>query len=131
MTALLYALFQVLTPLVSRSDSSSVTLAWTIAIGFAAATLLLPFFWQPVAARDWLLMGLGGVVFGTAHGLLIRAFMGAPASLLAPFTYVQIVAAVIFGMIVFGDVPDLWTVVGMALIALAGISVFRRRPVPA
>ena len=75
------------------------TLAWTIAVGLGVATLLLPFHWQPVAGVDWLLMALAGVIFGTAHGLLIRAFMGAPASLLAPFTYVQIVAAVIFGVI--------------------------------
>src|SRR3954447_12666151 len=47
----------------------------------------------------------------------------APAPLLAPFTYVQIVAAVVFGVAVFGDVPDFWTLVGTVLVILAGVYV--------
>ena len=49
----------------------------------------------------------------------------APGAVLAPFTYVQIVAAVAFGMLVFGEVPDSWTFLGMTLIVLAGIHVLR------
>ncbi len=80
-----------------------------------------------MGGTDWLLLGLSGVLFGTGQFLLIRAFAMAPAAVLAPFTYAQIVAAVVFGVAVFGDVPDLWTTVGTALVVLAGIYVLRRQ----
>lgn len=51
----------------------------------------------------------------------------APAAVLAPFTYAQIVAAIVFGVVVFGDVPDLWTAAGTALVILAGVYVLRRQ----
>jgi drug/metabolite transporter (DMT)-like permease len=49
------------------------------------------------------------------------------AAVLAPFTYVQIVAAIVFGVVVFGDVPDLWTMLGTALVIFAGLYVLRRQ----
>lgn len=126
-TAFLFALYQVLTRLVSRDDSPVVTLAWTVAVGLAVTTPLLPPYWHPVGGADWPLLGLSGVLFGAGQFLLIRAFATAPAPLLAPFTYVQIVAAVVFGVAVFGEVPDLWTVVGTVLVILAGVYVLRRQ----
>jgi len=66
-------------------------------------------------------------VFGISQLLMIRAFTYAPAGVLAPFNYVQVVAAVIFGVVVFGDVPDRWTLLGIAMIIGAGIYVVRRR----
>ena len=59
------------------------------------------------------MIGLG-MVFGVSQLLMMRALSHAPAGVLAPFNYVQIISAVIFGVIVFGDVPDVWTFVGIA-----------------
>lgn len=126
-TAFLFALYQALTRLVSRDDDPVVTLAWTVAVGLVLTTPLLPWSWHPVAGSDWLLLGLSGVLFGAGQSLLIRAFATAPAAVLAPFTYVQIVAAVAFGVAAFGDVPDLWTTAGTALVILAGVYVLRRQ----
>ena len=53
--------------------------------------------WVPVSTEAWLLMAGLGLVFGGAQGLLVRAFAYAPAGVLTPFTYVQIVAAVFWG----------------------------------
>lgn len=130
-TAFLFALYQLLTRLVSRGDDPVVTLAWTIAVGVVLTTPLLPFVWRPVATADWPLLALSGVLFGAGQFLLIRAFAIASASLLAPFTYAQIVAAIAFGVMVFGDVPDLWTLTGTAIVILAGVHVLRRQAVPA
>jgi drug/metabolite transporter (DMT)-like permease len=126
-TAFCFALYQILTRLVSRGDDPAATLAWTVAVGLVLTTPLLPLAWRPVGGLDWLLLGLSGVLFGVGHFLLIRAFALAPAGVLAPFTYAQIVAAVGFGVLVFGEVPDLWTVTGTAVIMLAGLSVLRRQ----
>jgi drug/metabolite transporter (DMT)-like permease len=127
-TALFFAVYQVLTRLVSRLDDPNVTLAWTIGIGLFATTLPLALSWQPVATHDWLLMGMSGLLFGLGQFLLICAFSIAPASVLAPFTYAQIVAATVFGSLIFDDVPDRWTLIGTAVVILSGIYVLRRQP---
>jgi drug/metabolite transporter (DMT)-like permease len=126
-TAFVFALYQVLTRLVSRNDSPVVTLAWTIVVGLAVTTPPLLFFWHPVRMPDLPFLVLSGVLFGLGQFLLIGAFATAPAPILAPFTYVQILAAVVFGMAVFGDVPDLWTVAGSVVVTLAGVYVLRRQ----
>jgi len=62
---LFFALYQVLTRLVSRRDEPIVTLAWTISIGLLTTTPALAFLWQqPASGEDWALMGLSGVLFG-------------------------------------------------------------------
>jgi len=126
-TALLFALYQIMTRLVSRSDRPVVTLAWTVTVGLVLTTPLLLGAWQPVNETGWMLLILSGLLFGGGQFLLIRAFALAPAAVLTPFTYAQIVAAVGFGIVVFGDVPDLWTTVGTAVVILAGVYVLRRQ----
>jgi drug/metabolite transporter (DMT)-like permease len=126
-TALFFALYQVLTRLVSRGGDPAVTLLWTIAVGLVLTTPLLPIGWRPVAGPDWLLLILSGVLFGMGQHLLIRAFSIAPAAILTPFTYAQIVAAIVFGAVVFGDLPDFWTILGTALVIGAGLFVLRHR----
>ena len=133
-TAVLFALYQVMTRLVSRGDDPMATLAWTILVGLVLTTLALPFGWRASEGTDWILLALSGVLFALGHFLLIEAFSRAAAGVLAPFTYVQIVAAIVFGIMVFGDVPDLWTLLGTALVVLAGVYVLRRQvldPAPA
>jgi len=70
-----------------------------------------------------LLMGSAGAV---GHFLLVRAFHEAEASVLAPFTYTQVVGAIVWGYIVFGDVPSLWTFLGTSMIVGSGIYVWYR-----
>jgi drug/metabolite transporter (DMT)-like permease len=83
-----------------------------------------------VSGKDWLLLILSGLLFGGGQFCLIRAFAMASGIVLAPFTYIQIVAAIIFGALVFGEMPDFWTLVGMILIVLAGVYVLRRQAGP-
>jgi drug/metabolite transporter (DMT)-like permease len=123
--ALLFGAFQILTSLVSRNDQPATTLAWTMLTGFALTTPLLPLDWQHGSNVGWLLLVLTGFLFGVGHLMLIRAFAAAPAAVLTPFTYTQIVIAVIFGMLVFGEVPGYWPLVGTALIVVAGLYVLR------
>jgi drug/metabolite transporter (DMT)-like permease len=69
--------------------------------------------------------GLGA----TGHLILIRALVIAPASLIAPFTYSQIIWALILGYLVFGDLPDLWMLLGCTVIVASGLFVFYREAV--
>jgi drug/metabolite transporter (DMT)-like permease len=125
--AIFYALLQLLTrKLADAGEDADTTLAWTLAIGLVASAPLAAVSWAPVSPGAFLLLILLGAVFGAAQLLLARAFLYAPANILTPFSYAQIVAATLFGLVVFEDVPDLWTVLGIVMIIGAGVYVMRR-----
>jgi drug/metabolite transporter (DMT)-like permease len=126
LAALFYALLQLITRRLGvLGEKPTTTLAWTLLVGGLAATPLAIATWVPLTATTWFYMIALGLVFGASQLLLIRAFTHAPAGVLAPFNYFQIVAAVVFGLIVFGDIPDFWSLVGIVLIVGAGIYVAR------
>jgi drug/metabolite transporter (DMT)-like permease len=92
-------------------------------------TLMVPFYWQPVALADWPWMVAMGGIGAVGHLILIRALVIAPASLIAPFTYSQIIWALIAGYFVFGDLPDVWMLLGCTVIVASGLFVFYREAV--
>jgi drug/metabolite transporter (DMT)-like permease len=122
-----FALFQLTTRLVGRSDHPGATLAWTIAVGLVVTTPLLLVDWRPATLGAWALMAFSGLCFGAAQYCLARAFNAAPAALLTSFTYTQIAPAVVLGYLLFGTVPDLWAVLGTTIVIGAGLYVLRRR----
>jgi drug/metabolite transporter (DMT)-like permease len=130
-TALGFALYQILTRKVSAvpGESSLAMLFYLACVGTVIMTALVPFFWQSVAPVDWLAMIAMGALGGIGHLILIRALTIAPASLLAPFVYTQIVWALVLGYLIFGDVPDGWMLVGCAVIVASGLYVFYREAV--
>ena len=67
-----------------------------------------------------------GSIAAVGHYLLIQAYERAPASLLAPFGYFEIIMAVVVGFVLFGDFPDLWTWVGIAVLAASGLYISLR-----
>jgi drug/metabolite transporter (DMT)-like permease len=124
-TALLSALHQIATRWLGAIDPR-ITLLYTAVIGFAVTTAAAPFFWTPPSVAGWALFALSGIMYGVAHYCMILAYARAPASDLAPVSYVQIVAATIFGFLVFGDLPDRATFAGALLIVGAGLYVLVR-----
>jgi drug/metabolite transporter (DMT)-like permease len=130
-TAACFALYQILTRLVSVDpvETPFVMLFYVAWVGAVVMTLMVPFYWQPVALADWPWMILMGGLGAIGHLILIRALVIAPASLIAPFTYSQIVWALIAGYLVFGDVPDVWMLIGCTVIVASGLFVFYREAV--
>lgn len=88
-------------------------------------TLLLPGSWRPIPADAWFFIGLLVVSGSINQTLLVFAFAHADASTLAPFTYFEIVSAVIFGFLFFGTLPTLLSWVGIFLITVGGLYVSR------
>jgi drug/metabolite transporter (DMT)-like permease len=69
-----------------------------------------------------------GLLGGMGHWFLILAHDRAPAPVIAPFTYINLLLVTCLGYLVFGDVPDIWTLVGAAIIVASGIYLlFRER----
>jgi drug/metabolite transporter (DMT)-like permease len=72
-----------------------------------------------------LLLSLG-IWSGIGHYLFIVAHRWAPASTISPFIYAQLLTVTAFGYLVFGDLPDLWTLTGSAIIVASGIYLLHR-----
>jgi drug/metabolite transporter (DMT)-like permease len=88
-----------------------------------ALTFLLPGGWQPIPDDAWFYIGVLVVSGSINQVLLVYAFAHADASTLAPFTYFEIVSAVIFGYLFFETMPTMLSWVGIALITVGGIYV--------
>jgi len=123
-TALAFAFFQIATRRVAHDDPLTTNYYGGL-FGTIALTLALPWFWQTPALSiwQWLLLGSTGITGFLGHWLQIAAFRKSPATLLAPFSYLQIVAAATLGWLVFGQLPDRTTAIGISLICLAGLGV--------
>lgn len=124
---LLSSLFWSVSMLVTRKlagiDRPGVTLLWTAATGFVILMVMLPFFLAPMT---WPLAGLSvalGLIASTGQWLAVLAFRHARATALAPLGYVQLIWSSVLGLLVFGNLPDRWVVVGAAIIALSGLSI--------
>ncbi len=122
-SAVCQTFYQMATRALSRTDSTATTLVHTTIVGTALTACAAPFFWTPPDALGWLLLASIGILGTVAHFAVIRAFTAAEASVVAPFSYSNLLWAVLFGMALFGDVPDAWILAGAALIAAAGLSI--------
>ncbi len=117
----IYALYLVATRKLAGAAPPIVTLAYTATVGGIALTAVMPFVGVAPSLPDLLLMMLMGSISAGGHFLLIKAFDYAPASLLSPLVYLQIATATVFGYLVFGQIPDAVTFLGIAVIAGSGI----------
>jgi drug/metabolite transporter (DMT)-like permease len=127
--AVFYAILQLLSRrLASLGELPRTTVAWTLLVGTLVSLPLAVMDWRSPDLYHWVILLCLGVSFGSGQLLLTKAFALAPANVLTPFSYVQIISAAIFGWLVFHNVPDAWTISGMVLIVGAGVFVFGRNP---
>ncbi|MCK6454314.1 MAG: DMT family transporter [Alphaproteobacteria bacterium] len=121
-----YAGYLLATRKLAGSAPPMVTLAYTAVTGAAVLSAILPFVWRWPTPLEMVLMASMGPIAASGHYLLIRAHERAPASLLAPFSYWQIVTTAAIGYVLFGDFPDRWTWTGAAILVASGLYVWLR-----
>ena len=121
--ALFAAVYHITTRILHRTDNPLITLNYTATLNTLLTSIVVPFVWTTPSALGWLLLASLGVLGTCAHFLLIRAFSMASPSLVSPFIYTQLVASMGLGIVIFGEVPDIWTVSGAGIIAGCGIYV--------
>lgn len=126
-TACLFTAQHLLSRMLAQ-DSSFTTVLWSGAIGTVALTLCLPFVLpaalntlQTLSPLNWTFLMLSGVAGGLGHLLQIQSYRFAPASLLAPFIYIQITFAATLGWLVWAHLPDTTTWMGIGIICASGI----------
>jgi drug/metabolite transporter (DMT)-like permease len=111
----------------SERPDASATVA-TI-VGTIAATPFVPFEWVTPTTTWHAVLFVGmGIMAGTGHYLLTIAYSQAPAAVVSPFNYTQLIGSAILGYAVFNESPDLWTWIGAAVIVASGIYIgYRER----
>jgi drug/metabolite transporter (DMT)-like permease len=127
--AFLYALFNLVTRHLAAHDSPETTQFYSSVGATLAITPFALAAWQaPSSMLQWLLLVGIGLAGGIGHYILAVAHRYAPASVLAPFLYQQIIWMVLLGYLAFGDLPDKAVVVGAAIvIASGGYLLYRER----
>ena len=119
----------ILTRGMSETETSVALLFYT-SLGVVLASMVIsPFVWQPVPFADWGWFAVNGFLIGSAHFLMIETFRYGEAALVAPFKYSGAVWAAIFGYFIWGDIPDLGTVMGVTIVVVAGIYILHRERV--
>jgi drug/metabolite transporter (DMT)-like permease len=130
--AVCYALYSISTRILAAYDSSATTMFYSGLAGLVLVTPIVPWVWSvPPSGLYWLLLILMGALGAFGHWFLILAHARAPAPVLAPFIYTQIVWMIALGFLVFGDLPDGLTLAGSAIVIGSGLYLLYRERVRA
>lgn len=122
-----YALYAIMTRKMGTTETTESMIFYS---ALAPVVLMAPIApasaTMPSSALMWVLLLSLGIYGGLGHYMLVHAFKRATAVSLAPYPYLQIVWMIVAGYIVFGDVPDGWTIVGVTVIILSGLYIVHR-----
>jgi drug/metabolite transporter (DMT)-like permease len=122
-----FALYNISTRILSETDSSGTTLFYSNLFGAIVMSLAVPFVWTwPKDLFQIGILVLMGACGAIGHYLLILAHRLAPASILAPFIYTQLIWVTVSGYLVFGDLPNHWTLVGAIIVVASGLYLLYR-----
>jgi drug/metabolite transporter (DMT)-like permease len=119
--AVMWAGYQILTRLASLSDSPGTSLLWSAVVALIATSFVGPVYWQWPSPLAWTLMIVISLMGAVAHYALIKALDYAEAGAVQPYAYTLLVWVTILGFMLFGDVPDIWTIIGAAIVVLSGL----------
>lgn len=128
-SAFAWACTLVMTRVMSGREHVVTTMTWTALVGVCVMSAIVPFAWVTPSWNEVLIGLLVGVASTTGQWIVVLAFRYADASVLAPFSYIQLLWASAFGFLVFGEVPDAWTVGGASLIVASGLYTAHRERV--
>ena len=126
-SAAAFALYQVLTRMLADRDPPETMIVYAALIAALVMTCVVPFhFVTPLSLRDGLLFAALGVIGGFTQYFVAKALNSAPASVVSPYGYGELLVAAMLGYAVFGDFPDRWTWLGAAVIAASGLYIAYR-----
>jgi len=128
--AVCYAFYAIMTRLAARTDSNETSLFYGNLLGAVVMLPIVPFVWT--TPESWFITALmvaTGILGSLGHFMLIAGHRLAPASLLSPFIYTQLIWVITLGYLVFGQTPTGWTLAGAAVVITSGLYVLYRERV--
>jgi drug/metabolite transporter (DMT)-like permease len=126
MAAFFYSAYNLVTRYVGMNEDPWTSLLYTAAFGALLLTTIVPFYWTPLDLTSFGLLILLACAGTLSQLMLIKSLALGEAGMLAPFAYVGLVFATLWGTLFFDEYPDFWTIVGALVIVVAGIYVWHR-----
>lgn len=124
--ALFLACNMTLLRLLSRTDSNAAILAWFTLFGTAASGALAALDWHQPEGEQWLWLAAVGLFGGFGQIAITEAFRCAPVAVVTPFQYTSMIWGLLFGVVLFGDLPDATMLLGAAIVVGSGVYVVHR-----
>ena len=124
--AVSYAFNQIIARKIGHEEHPVTSLAYTTIVGAVVYSIAVPFDWVAPDAFGWMMLASIGLFAGGAHFFIIRAYQRSAAAVVAPFIYTELIWAIVVGVLVFNDIPDLWTIIGATVVAASGLYVLLR-----
>lgn len=128
-SAFAWACTLIMTRMMSGREHAITIMTYSSIAGVCVLTAIVPFVWTTPSWQDIGFGVLVGVASTMGQWIVVLAFRYADASVLAPFSYTQLLWVSILGFLVFGEVPDVWTIVGAAFIVSSGLYTAHRERV--
>ena len=125
-SAVMFALYALLTRYAARQDSTATSFFWTGTVGAVFMSVVGAWSWETMISSDWIWMAILCVSGAFGHWLLIRCYEMAEASAVQPFAYFHLVFGSMVGVLVFGEVIALNVSLGAAIVVVAGLFTFWR-----
>lgn len=116
-----YATLTLNAKMLARTHPIPNIIARTLIVSSLLSLIAASFVWTWPTPTEWVLLFLIGILGTTGNATMTKALVLGQVTVMAPLTYVRVVWGALFGFILFGEVPDLWTWVGAALIVTAGL----------
>jgi drug/metabolite transporter (DMT)-like permease len=128
-SALAWACTLIMTRMMSGRDPAITTMTYSSIAGVCILSALVPFVWVAPSWHDIMFGILIGIASTAGQWIVVLAFRYADASVLAPFSYTQLLWVSVLGFVIFGEIPDIWTVVGAVFIVASGLYTAHRERV--
>ncbi|HTE99416.1 MAG TPA: DMT family transporter [Bradyrhizobium sp.] len=128
-SALAWACTLIMTRMMSGRDHAITTMTYSSIVGVCILSALVPLVWVAPSWHDILFGVFIGLASTAGQWIVVLAFRYADASVLAPFSYTQLLWVSILGFVIFGEVPDVWTVIGAVFIVGSGLYTAHRERV--
>ncbi len=125
-SAFCWAAALIMTRMMSGREAVLTTMAYSALTGVVIMTIMVPFVW---VTPSWSAIGFGiliGVASTVGQWIIVLAYRYGDASVLAPFSYTQLLWVSILGFFIFGELPDVWTITGAAFIVASGLYIAHR-----
>lgn len=119
----------VITRRIKTRDPTLTTLLYTTLVAFLIATVFLPWVWEPLPLRAVGLVLVMGLLSSAGQYFLLLGYQRGPASLLAPFSYMQIITSTFWSALLFGAWPGAATLIGAPIVVASGLYVLHRERV--
>ncbi len=124
--AVFIALRDIWTRKLREGETANAIMFWSELGVLIGSFPLALYFWQPLMTNDLAIMAFAGIFLGAAQFTMALAFMTAEAATVAPFRYTVIILTTLFGYLFFGDIPDIFVIVGVAIVIASGLYILHR-----